>query len=114
MSTAAYNRGTRAMAREFDAIISGTRATLEARAQLWRDLLDAGWVLTWIAGDGAAVVAGPLQFAVPSNKNPTTGVRRIGGRWAFDREGKAWTCALHVIEHVGRARPVRAIHPVTS
>lgn len=108
MGKAATVRGDRAIAREVDRMIEASRATNEARALLYRDVLSRGCVLTFKANDGAAVTAGPYQRAAGGG---IFAGFRYGGRFAGEHEGSAWGTALWLVEQIGRKRPVRVTCP---
>lgn len=106
MGIAAYNRGNAVIARDTQRAIAEVRNSLDAKAQLWAELLRRGVILTFEAPDGAVVTAGPHITAVPTEAPRYSCYREGGGsRWRGQWEGSAWAIALHIVENVGRRRP---------
>lgn len=107
MSAASYNRGTRAIRDQIQREIDASRATKEARAQLWKRALEAGAILSFNAAGGAVVTVGPDIKAIgPAG----FAGHRYGGdtRWRGSVECRsAWALALWTVENVGRVRPFR-------
>ena len=101
MGIAAYWRGNAVISVHADRQAKATRQSLDLSAELWRDLMTAGRVLTWRDDAGRTFTAGQYQQAV----GPV--------RYAIldDRESRieasAWSIALWVVARVGRKRPDR-------
>ncbi len=105
-AAAAYNRGTRAIVDEATRRIEASRATNDARALLWRDLLEQGIIMHFIGAGGATVTCGPHITATGGSQ---FSAYRDGGdsRWRGVHIGSAWSVALFLIDNIGRARPYK-------
>lgn len=109
MGIRAYNRGSRLLADEATRLIEASQATNDARARLWRDLLQMGAILHFRCPNGETVTAGPHVVAVgPAS---FSAYRDGTSRWCGFHIGSAWGVALFILEHVGRARPFRVSMP---
>lgn len=110
MGIAAYNRGSKRIAEDVTRQIEASRATNELRALLWTDCLELGVIMTFRGAGGAVITVGPNKTAVPSRERfalyREEGDRRWRGAWFFS---SARDAALHIIEHVGRARPQKVV-----
>lgn len=110
MGIAAYNRGSRLIADQVTRQIEASRATNDLRVLLWTDCLEKGVILSFRGAGGAIITVGPNKTAVPSRERfalyRDEGDRRWRGSWFFST---ARSAALHIIEHVGRARPYKVV-----
>lgn len=110
MGIAAYNRGSQAISEAFQRELEASRATLDARALLWRDAMELGLILHFRAA-GDVLTCGPYRTAVPGGYN-FLAVRYGKSRFAGEWKGRtAWGVALWVIQHTGCARPFKVIEP---
>jgi hypothetical protein len=106
MGAAAYNRGSRRISAEIQAEIDVSRATNDARALLWRDLLDRGLILSFRVAGGAIVTAGPHHEA--TGRIRWSMYREEGDpKWRGSWIGSSWSIALLIVEHAGRKRPYK-------
>lgn len=110
MGAAQHRRGSRLISRSTDEAASGKRATNEARALLWRSMLDRGCTLTFKANDGGIITAGPYQSAVPERRREYA-MFRYGGHMAREHHDSAWGIALRIVENVGRKKPIKSSCP---
>ena len=108
MGVAAYNRGTRLLAQQIDRITQATVRSNEARALLWRDLLQEGLIMFFRAPGGAVITVGPNKTA--TGDGPRFALYRDGGDRRFRGASfctTPWAMAMEIIDNVGRARPYR-------
>lgn len=111
MGHAAYLRGNRVISAAIERELSAARNTLDARAQLWCALLKRGCILTFRAGDGAILTAGPHQTAVDGGGAPKFALYRERGdpRRRGEWVESAWSLALRITDNVGRVRPITVV-----
>jgi hypothetical protein len=109
VGVAAYNRGSRNISRQAEAELAAVQNNQDAKARLWRALLERGCILTFEGAQGAVVTAGPNRTA--TGTGPAFSLYRDGGaqRWRGAWFGSAWATALLIVEHAGRKRPVRIV-----
>lgn len=101
MGIAAYQRGNAVISGHADRQAKAARQSIDLCAELWRDLMTAGRVLTWRDAAGHVFTAGqyrqavgPVRYALIDDCE-----NRI--------EASAWSIALWVVARVGRKRPYR-------
>jgi hypothetical protein len=74
-----------------------------AKAAFWRDLIQAGHVLTFQMANGGLLTAGPYRTATGSAEFASIQQSKHHKRETY---GSAWGIAIDVIKWCGRVRPI--------